>query len=155
MKTLTATDLRKRFYETLKRVAYDKEPVTITRQGRPVVSLVPAETLPNAKPLSAKKHEVDKRRIARFCERHHMREFSLFGSILTDDFNTESDVDVLYDPEPGTAYDLHELTQIQDELESMFGRRVDAVSKRAVVSRKDSYLSIEILNTAKVIYGPQ
>jgi hypothetical protein len=39
--------------------------------------------------------------IAGFCRRHHIRELSLFGSVLRDDFRPESDVDVLVEFEPG------------------------------------------------------
>jgi predicted nucleotidyltransferase len=35
--------------------------------------------------------------LAEFCQRHHIRKLSLFGSILRDDFGPESDIDVLYE----------------------------------------------------------
>ncbi|MFN8450356.1 MAG: nucleotidyltransferase domain-containing protein [Anaerolineae bacterium] len=39
--------------------------------------------------------------IAAFCERHHIRKLSLFGSVLRDDFRPDSDVDVLVEFEEG------------------------------------------------------
>jgi len=46
--------------------------------------------------------------IADFCRRHHIRKLALFGSVLRDDFQPASDVDVLveFDPQhiPGLAF---------------------------------------------------
>jgi len=39
--------------------------------------------------------EIDRKRIAEFCRRWKIAEFSLFGSALREDFETQSDVDVL------------------------------------------------------------
>ncbi len=38
---------------------------------------------------------VPRKKIAEFCKRWKVVEFSLFGSILREDFNPDSDVDVL------------------------------------------------------------
>lgn len=40
--------------------------------------------------------------IAAFCQRHHIRKLSLFGSILRGDFTPNSDVDFLVEFIPGT-----------------------------------------------------
>ena len=39
--------------------------------------------------------EIPRARIERFCGQHHIRRLALFGSILTDRFRSDSDVDVL------------------------------------------------------------
>ncbi len=39
--------------------------------------------------------------IAEFCQRHHIRKLSLFGSALRDDFGPDSDIDILIEFEPG------------------------------------------------------
>lgn len=44
---------------------------------------------------------VPKDKITEFCRRHHIRRLSLFGSVLRDDFGSDSDVDVLVEFEPG------------------------------------------------------
>jgi uncharacterized protein len=63
--------------------------------------------------------------ISDFCRRHHVRRLSLFGSVLRDDFRPESDVDVLVEFEPKGAPDFFEFVGMKEELEAMFGRRVD------------------------------
>ena len=45
--------------------------------------------------------QIDSLQLAEFCHRHHIRRLALFGSVLRDDFGPESDVDVLYEFEPG------------------------------------------------------
>ena len=45
--------------------------------------------------------EIPRRAVAEFCRRHHVRRLALFGSVLRDDFTSESDVDVLVEFEPG------------------------------------------------------
>ncbi len=38
---------------------------------------------------------LDREKIAEFCQQHHIRRLALFGSVLRDDFGPHSDVDVL------------------------------------------------------------
>jgi predicted nucleotidyltransferase len=45
--------------------------------------------------------EIPKEKIGAFCRRHHIRKFSLFGSVLREDFRPGSDIDVLVEFEPG------------------------------------------------------
>jgi predicted nucleotidyltransferase len=37
---------------------------------------------------------IPKEEIAQFCQRHHIRKLSLFGSVLRDDFTPESDINL-------------------------------------------------------------
>ncbi|MBC7813251.1 MAG: nucleotidyltransferase domain-containing protein [Burkholderiales bacterium] len=62
--------------------------------------------------------------IAEFCQRHHIRKLSLFGSVLRDDFDSDSDIDVLVEFEPDALIGL-EFISMQDELGEILGRRVD------------------------------
>lgn len=68
--------------------------------------------------------QVDREAIARFCQKHHIRKLSFFGSVLRGDFTAHSDVDVLveFDPEhiPGLAF-----FEMEHELSQMLGRKVD------------------------------
>jgi predicted nucleotidyltransferase len=65
-----------------------------------------------------------KRKVAEFCQRHHIRRLSLFGSVLREDFRRGSDVDVLVEFEPGQTPGL-EFFAIQSELSEILGRKVD------------------------------
>jgi predicted nucleotidyltransferase len=67
---------------------------------------------------------LDQEKIADFCRRHHIRRLALFGSVLRDDFSTESDVDVLVEFEPGHVPGLAFFT-MERELSEIVGRKVD------------------------------
>jgi hypothetical protein len=59
-----------------------------------------------------------------FCQRHHIRKLALFGSVLREDFRTDSDVDVLVEFEPGHVPGF-DFFAMQEELSSILGREVD------------------------------
>ncbi len=83
-----------------------------------------AERASEISPLILARIRFDPRCIAEFCRRHHIKQLSLFGSVLRDDFSPESDVDVLVEFQPGRTPGLRFFT-IQDDLTRLFGRRVD------------------------------
>lgn len=89
-------------------------------------------------------------RIAEFCRRWRVAEFSLFGSVLRDDFGPESDVDVLVAFEPGRSTTLEEWLDMLDELKAIFGREVDLVERRLVTN---PFRRHHILNNRHVIYA--
>lgn len=68
---------------------------------------------------------IPKEEIRRFCERNKIRRLSLFGSVLRDDFTSESDVDVLVEFEPDARVGLIRLAGLELELGKILGRKVD------------------------------
>lgn len=93
---------------------------------------------------------VDEERIAEFCRRWNVTEFSLFGSVLRDDFRPDSDVDVLVVFEENTVLGWRDWEQMEQELAAMFGRRVDLVEKEAVTN---PFRRHHILKTHRVVYA--
>ena len=74
---------------------------------------------------------IDRASLADFCRRHHVRELSLFGSILRKDFRADSDVDVLVEFEPDHDPGFIALHDMEEELSSLFSvRTVDLVTER-------------------------
>lgn len=67
-----------------------------------------------------------------FCQRWKISEFALLGSVLRDDFGSDSDVDVLVSFAPEAAYGLFDLVHMEDELREIFGRQVDLLTRRGV-----------------------
>ena len=75
--------------------------------------------------MGARPHiEVDQEQVAEFCRRHHIRRLALFGSVLTEEFGPESDVDVLVEFEDGHTPGLA-FFSMQEELSQILGREVD------------------------------
>ena len=85
--------------------------------------------------------------IADFCQRHHVRKLSLFGSVLRDDFRPESDVDVLVEFEPGRTPGLA-FFAMEIELSAMLGRKVD-LNTPGFLSK---YFRDRVLKEAEVQY---
>jgi len=93
---------------------------------------------------------IDHDRIADFCRHWRVTEFALFGSILRDDFRPDSDVDVLLTFEPGAPWTLWDLSRMRTELESIFGRDVDLVEKKAL---RNPFRRRSILADQQVVYA--
>lgn len=93
---------------------------------------------------------VDPGRIDAFCRKWRIRELSLFGSALREDFRPDSDVDLLVVFEPPNPWTLWDFIDMREELEQMFSRRVDLLSKKAL---KNPFRREEILRTQQVIYA--
>lgn len=62
--------------------------------------------------------------IKQFCQKHHIRQLSFFGSVVRDDFGPHSDIDILVEFEPGHVPGL-DFFLMESELSQMFSRRVD------------------------------
>ena len=95
---------------------------------------------------------IPERRIGRFCKKWKVAEFALFGSVLREDFTTDSDVDVLISLEPDAPWSLFEWVDMIDELRIIFGRKVDMIEKSGL---RNPFRRQEILNTMQVIYASQ
>jgi prevent-host-death family protein len=148
VKSIQATTLRRELFETLDRLAAEHEPVEIVRFKRPVAVLAPAPSLP----ASRRKPRIDLDAIAHFCKKHQVKTFALFGSILRDDFDKHSDVDVLVNLD-GRHLKFHEECRMLDELELIFGRKVDMVEAASLASPKmNRHRRASIATTAKVAY---
>jgi predicted nucleotidyltransferase len=91
--------------------------------------------------------------IAEFCRKWNVTEFALFGSVLRDDFRPDSDVDVLVTWADDARISLFDYGPMKDELEAMFGRRVDLVSKEGIQESRNWIRKKEILGSARVIYA--
>jgi predicted nucleotidyltransferase len=69
--------------------------------------------------------DIPRAEIKSFCVRNHIRKLSLFDSILTEGFRSESDVDMLVEFEPGSGHSYFDLVGMEHELSATLGRKVD------------------------------
>jgi uncharacterized protein len=92
----------------------------------------------------------DPARIAEFCRRRHIRKLSFFGSVIREDFSTDSDVDVLVEFDPGHIPGFLRLFEIEEELSGLVGgRKVDLVIEKSLNPR----IRRQILESAEVEYA--
>lgn len=93
---------------------------------------------------------IPREQIIGFCHRWKVKEFSLFGSALREDFRPTSDVDVLVSFEEAAGWSLFDLVDMQDELAALFGREVHLVEAEGL---RNPYRRAEILRTREVVYA--
>lgn len=97
--------------------------------------------------------ELNLQRIIDLCRRHKVRSLAVFGSILTDRFNDQSDVDLLVDFEPidpDKEDYVRNYFDLRDALESLFSRKVDLIEEKAL---RNKFFIANINRTKQMIYG--
>jgi len=90
-------------------------------------------------------------RIKQLCKEYKVKNFSIFGSVLTDNFSLDSDIDFVVDfdeSDPIKYTDLY--FQLKEKLELILKRQIDLIEERGI---KNSFLRKEIDESKVVIYG--
>ncbi len=96
--------------------------------------------------------ELNLQRIIELCRKHKVKSLSVFGSILTDRFNDDSDVDFLVDfTNDHTDWDyVVNFLDFQESLERLFNRKVDLVEERGLTNK---FFIRNVNRTKQLIYG--
>jgi len=91
------------------------------------------------------------RQIADLCKQYNVKRLFAFGSVLSDNFNEKSDVDLI------VAFDNQEIKDhflnyfdFKYSLEDVFQREVDLMEEQPI---RNSYLRKNIENSKVMIYG--
>lgn len=93
--------------------------------------------------------KLDEAALARFCEAHHIRRLSLFGSQLKGTARPDSDVDLLVEFDPEHIPGLLGVATMELALSEMLGgRRVDLRTAQDL----SRYFRDEVVRTAEVQY---
>lgn len=82
-----------------------------------------------------------------FCRKHHIKRLALFGSVLRDDFQKESDVDVLVEFDPGHVPGFA-FFALEQELSEILERRVELHTPQFL----SPYFRNRVLEEAEVQY---
>jgi len=93
--------------------------------------------------------EVDSEQIADFCRRNHIRRLAFFGSVLTDEFGPDSDVDVLVEFQPDYRVGLLRMAEMEIELSRIIGRKADMRTPKDL----SRYFRDEVVAEAEVQYA--
>ena len=89
--------------------------------------------------------------IQSLCRKHKVKSLFAFGSVLTNKFNAQSDIDlvvIFHDAEVTDSF--VNFFDFQDALESLFDRKVDLVDYSSITNH--SFLQ-EVNTTRQLIYG--
>jgi hypothetical protein len=92
--------------------------------------------------------EVPENRIKEFCRQNGIRRLSMFGSVLSDDFSPESDIDILIEFKDDATPGFFSLMRMQDELTEILGRTVDLRTPKDL----SRYFRDDVVNNAVVQY---
>jgi len=90
--------------------------------------------------------------LAKYCQRWRIERMELFGSVLGDAFNKDSDVDVLVTFEPDARWTLFDLVKAAHELSALVGRPVDLVERPPIERSRNVMRKNAILESARPIY---
>lgn len=91
-----------------------------------------------------------KPKITKICEAMPIKRLGLFGSILNDNYNSESDIDVLVLFEENKDIDIfNNYFELKEKLEEIFNRRVDLVIDK---NFRNPYFKKSIEKTRQIIY---
>ena len=87
-------------------------------------------------------------KIRAFCERNPIRKLSLFGSVLREDFNDESDVDLLVEFVPDSRITYFDMATMEMELFDLIGREIQLVTAEEL----SRYFRQKVVDTALPLY---
>lgn len=93
--------------------------------------------------------DINEKNIADFCRRYQVQNLLLFGSVLRDDFDSNSDIDVLIEFKPDALVTFLTLSRMQRELEEMWNRPVDLVPKSGLKAA----IKASVLEQSREIYA--
>jgi len=89
--------------------------------------------------------------IRNLCSRHHVKQLYAFGSVLTDQFGADSDVDLIVDFDAVKLEDYADnYYDLKFSLENLLNRPVDLLESRAI---KNPFLKQSIAQSQQLVYG--
>jgi predicted nucleotidyltransferase len=90
-------------------------------------------------------------KIKEACVRHHVAKLFVFGSVLTNKFSVNSDIDFVVDFNDVSLYDYADnYFNFKKSLEKLLLRPIDLLEDKAV---KNPYLRKSIDSTKQIVYG--
>ena len=95
--------------------------------------------------------QIDRNRLARLCEQFGVERLEAFGSFSRGDARPDSDLDLLVTYRPDVTVGL-DFVALQRELEALFNRRVDLLTRRSVEQSPSKYFRRFALRETEAIY---
>jgi predicted nucleotidyltransferase len=92
-----------------------------------------------------------KTQLADLCMQYHVNKLFAFGSVLSDKFNEQSDVDLIVDFNDIPVEDYADnYFDFKFSLQNIFNRPVDLLEEQAI---KNPYFRQNVDNSKQIIYG--
>jgi predicted nucleotidyltransferase len=96
------------------------------------------------------KIEIEDNIIISLAKKYDVQELALFGSVLRNDFNDSSDIDILIKFKDNREYSLFDLFIMKEDFKIALGKDIDLIEKDSL---RNPYRRKNILDNAKVIYA--
>jgi hypothetical protein len=93
--------------------------------------------------------DIPRDRISIFCCQYQIKRLALFGSVLRDNFRSDSDIDIIVEFLPGKRVSMLTMARIERELSLIFGGRKVDLRTPAELSR---YFRDDVMQKAEVCY---
>lgn len=93
--------------------------------------------------------------LAKFCQKWKIDKLGVFGSVLREDFKSESDLDFLVTFSLDADWGMLDHVAMQQELEKLSGRKVDLITEKALNRSHNWIRQREIRETVSQIYPVQ
>ncbi|MDK2910524.1 MAG: uncharacterized protein PWR20_2092 [Bacteroidales bacterium] len=90
-------------------------------------------------------------KIRDLCSKHKVRRLFVFGSVLTDKFKKDSDIDLVVDFQDVDLYEYADsYFDLKESLEKLFKRDVDLLEEKTI---KNPHLKQSIDSSKQLVYG--
>ena len=87
------------------------------------------------------------------CRKWKIKELSVFGSVLRDDFRPDSDVDFLLDFDDDAEWALWDLEGMRRELSAIVGRDVDLLTREALLHTRNWLFRKIVLGQSEIVHA--
>jgi predicted nucleotidyltransferase len=95
--------------------------------------------------------EIHTKDITNLCKTHKVKSLYAFGSVLTKEFNSESDIDLIVEFQPFDVLDYADnYYDLKFSLENILKRPIDLLEEKAI---KNPYFRQAINQNKQLIYG--
>lgn len=90
--------------------------------------------------------------ITKIIPQYNISSIWIFGSSIGENFSDENDIDLVIEFDLDARITLCTLASLQTDLENVFGRKVDIITRKAIDDFMNPVLKQEVLSTMVQIY---
>ena len=95
--------------------------------------------------------ELKGKELETLCKKNKVKSLVVFGSVIREDFNENSDIDLVVDFDESDPFKYTDLYfNLKNKLENLYKRQVDLIEERAI---KNRFFKKELDNTKIKLYG--
>ena len=142
----------KKTFENVLEFKRQKNSALVVMRGDEIVKIMPKDFHKlKRKDNEMNKLENYKEAITKLCRAHKVKSLYAFGSVLTDQFNGDSDIDLIVDFTPMQVEDYADnYFDFKFSLQDIFKRPVDLLEEKAI---KNPYFLQNVNQQKQLVYG--